>query len=70
MSNNPKMYDRFSNDVIHMIVFAKAASLDSHVDCLYPESFLVGTLLTGENAVTTSLNEQGVDLEKCVKRFK
>ena len=70
MSDNKKMYDRFSNDVFHMIVFAKAASIHANVDCLYPESFLIGTLLTGENAVTTSLNDHGVDLEKCVKRFK
>jgi len=70
MPDNQKMYDRFSNDVLHMIVFAKAASIDAHVDCLYPESFLIGTLLTGENVVTMSLHEHGVDLDKCVKRFK
>ena len=70
MSDNQKMYDRFSNDVLHMIVFAKAASIDAHVDCLYPESFLIGTLLTGENIVTMSLNDHDVDLDKCVKRFK
>jgi ATP-dependent Clp protease ATP-binding subunit ClpA len=70
MSDNQKMYDRFSSDVLHMIVFAKAASIDAHVDALYPESFLIGTLLTGENVVTMSLHEHGVDLDKCVKRFK
>ena len=70
MADNQKMYDRFSNDVLHMIVFAKAASIDAHVDCLYPESFLIGTLLTGENVVTLALHEHGVDLEKCLKKFK
>jgi len=70
MSENQKMYDRFSNDVLHMIVFAKAASIDAHVDCLYPESFLIGTLLTGENVVTLALHEHGVDLDTCVKKFK
>jgi ATP-dependent Clp protease ATP-binding subunit ClpA len=53
-----------------MIVFAKAASIESEVDCLYPESFLIGTLLTGENSVTSALVEHDVNLEECVKRFK
>ena len=70
MSSNQKMYDRFSSDVMHMIIFAKAASIDAHVDCMYPESFLIGTLLTGKNAVTVSLSEQGVDIKKCVERLK
>jgi ATP-dependent Clp protease ATP-binding subunit ClpA len=70
MPKNQKMYDRFSHDVMHMIIFAKAASMNAHVDCLYPESLLIGTLLTGENTVTNSLNEYDVDLEKCIKRFK
>ena len=70
MSSNQKMYDRFSSDVMHMIIFAKAASIDAHVDCMYPESFLIGTLLTGKNAVTISLSEQGVDIKKCVERLK
>lgn len=70
MSDNPKMYDRFSSDVLHMIIFAKAASIDAHVDCILPESFLIGTLLTGENNVTVTLHKHGVDLDKCVKRFK
>jgi len=70
MSDNQKMYDRFSNDVLHMIVFAKAASIGAHVDCLYPESFLIGTLLTGENIVTLTLHKHGADLDKCVKRLK
>lgn len=70
MSENSKMYDKFSTEVLHMIVFAKAASIDAHVDCLYPESFLIGMLLTGENIVTNSLISHEVDLDKCVKRFK
>jgi len=70
MPKKPKMYDRFSHDVMHMIIFAKAASINAHVDCLYPESLLIGTLLTGENTVTNSLNEHDVDLERCIKRFK
>jgi ATP-dependent Clp protease ATP-binding subunit ClpA len=70
MPNNPKMYDRFSKDVLHMVVFAKAASIDAHVDCLYPESFLIGTMLTGENVLNTALVMHDVDLDKCVKKFK
>jgi ATP-dependent Clp protease ATP-binding subunit ClpA len=31
---------------------------------------LIGTLLTGENTVTVALNKYGVDLERCIKRFK
>lgn len=68
MSKSP--FDKFTNDVIHMIVFAKANSIDSHVDKIYPEAFLLGILLTGKNVVTESLDYYGIDIEDSVKRLK
>jgi ATP-dependent Clp protease ATP-binding subunit ClpC len=68
MKRNP--FDKFTNDVIHMIVFAKSNSIDAQVDKIYPEAFLIGTLLTGENVVTESLELHGVDIEDCIKRLK
>lgn len=70
MVDNSKMFDKFSGNVLYMVVFAKAASINAHVDCLYPESFLVGTFLSGENIVTSTLMRNNVDLNLCVKRFK
>jgi len=70
MADNQNMYDRFSNNVLHMIVFAKAASIDANVDCIYPESFMIGILLTGENVVTSTLLAHDVNLEICIKKFK
>lgn len=65
-----EIYERFSNDVLQMIIFAKAASLNARVDCVYPESFIIGILTTGENPVTSVLMEYNVDMEKCLKIFK
>ena len=70
MPNQPSMYDRFSNKVLHMVIFAKAASIEQNVDCIYPESFLIGIFLTGENSVTSTLVDHDVDLELCIKRLK
>ena len=64
------MYDKFSLDVSFMIIHAKAASLTANLDCLYPESFAIGTLITAENDVTCALLKQKIDLEKCLKELK
>lgn len=67
---NQKIYDKFDPDVSWMIIHAKAASINAEVDCLYPESFVIGILNIGENSVTSLLLQSGVDLEKCLKTFK
>jgi ATP-dependent Clp protease ATP-binding subunit ClpA len=67
---NQKIYDKFDHDVSWMIIHAKAASINAEVDCIYPESFILGILSTGENSVTSVLLQSGVDLEKCLKAFK
>lgn len=67
---NQKIYDKFDHDVSWMIIHAKAASINAGVDCLYPESFVVGMLSTGENFVTSLLMQSNIDLEKCLKVFK
>jgi len=68
--NNDKIYDKFNNAVLQTIIFAKAASINAEVDCIYPESFVIGMLTTGANPVTAFLNNLNVDLELCLKKFK
>lgn len=65
-----KIYDRFSKPVLEVVVFAKAASIDANVDCIYPESFIIGMLTTGDNEVSSALMSMGVDLDVCLKTFK
>jgi len=64
------IYEKFDNDVLQMIIHAKAANISLEVDCLYPESFIVGILTTGANSVNSILTRHKVDLEKCLKIFK
>lgn len=65
-----KAYERFDNTVNQIVVFAKAASINAKVDCIYPESFMIGMLTTGANEVTTVLSDMGINLEKCLAVFK
>jgi len=65
-----KVYDKFNNDVQLMIIFSKAASINANVDCIYPESLVVGLLTMGVNDVSSSLIRNNIDLEKCLKVFK
>lgn len=65
-----KLYDRFDKTVSQVVVYAKAASINAKVDCIYPESFMIGVLTTGVNSVTSTLVEMNVDLEKCLKLLK
>ncbi|MFA5313713.1 MAG: ATP-dependent Clp protease ATP-binding subunit [Methanomassiliicoccales archaeon] len=67
---SPKIYDRFNNSVLQTIIFAKAASINAEVDCIYPESFVIGILTIGVNEVTSALVEMKINLEKCLKLFK
>ena len=69
-TNQKKIYDKFNNDVQLMIIFAKAASINTNIDCIYPESLIVGLLTIGVNNVSSSLIRNNVDLEKCLKFFK
>lgn len=64
-----KIYEKFDHEVKLMMIHAKAASLNAEVDCLYPESFIVGILNTGGNSVNVILTNV-VNLGKCLKIFK
>lgn len=68
--NLQRIYEKFDHDVLQMIIYAKAANVNAEVDCLYPESFIVGILTTGDNSVNAILLQQDVDLHKCLKTFK
>ena len=57
-----KIYDRFDKTVNQVVVYAKAASINAKVDCIYPESFMIGILTTGANPVTSSLVDMSADL--------
>lgn len=65
-----KLYERFDKTVSQVVVYAKAASINAKVDCIYPESFMIGILTTGVNPVTSVLVDMDVDLEKCLKLLK
>tara|TARA_R110000824_G_scaffold8450_3_gene38467 strand:+ start:2176 stop:4455 length:2280 start_codon:yes stop_codon:yes gene_type:complete len=64
------MFDKFGYDVSFMIIHAKAASLTAKINCLYPESFAIGIIVTGKNDVTRPLLDQKVNLENCLKDLK
>lgn len=68
MSNN--LHKRFDKQVMQLIVYAKAASIEAKLDCIYPESFAIGLLTSGVNDITVSMVEMDVNLEKCLKDFK
>jgi ATP-dependent Clp protease ATP-binding subunit ClpC len=70
MANNKKIFDKFNKEVNRVVIFAKAASINAHVDCMYPESFVIGILTTGANDVTEALVNMDIDLEKCLSRLK
>lgn len=65
-----RLFDKFDRSVMPIIIFAKASSIESGVDCIYPESFVIGILTTGANEVTAWLMEQDIRLEKCLKDLK
>lgn len=70
MTDNKRLYERFDKNVNQVVVFAKAASIEAKVDCIYPESFMIGILTTGVNEVTSVLVDMDVDLEKCLRLLK
>jgi len=70
MADNKKIFDKFNKDVMRVIIFAKAASINATVDCIYPESFTIGILTTGANDVTTILVDMKIDLERCLSELK
>lgn len=65
-----KLYEKFDKTVSQVVVYAQAASIDAKIDCIYPESFMIGILTTGANEVTSVLVGMNVDLEKCLKLLK
>lgn len=65
-----KMYEKFDDAVLKMIIYAKAASIEAKTDCLYPESLMVGILTTGANDVTSILASFNMNLDKCLKQSK
>lgn len=68
--NGDKLHEKFNEDVLQMIVFAKAASINANVDCIYPQSFMIGILTTGANEVASVLVDMDINLENCLKIFK
>ena len=65
-----KLYEKFDALVNQIVIYAQAASVNSKVDCIYPESFMIGILTSGANEVTTALLELKVDLEHGLKIIK
>jgi len=65
-----KLFDKFHRSVMPIIIYAKASSIDAGVDCIYPESFVIGILTTGANEVTSVLVEMDIRLEQCLKELK
>jgi len=64
------LWNKFSKPCSQVIIYSEAASVDCGVDCLYPESFMVGILTAGANEINSILIDSGVDLKKCLKIFK
>jgi len=65
-----KTYEKFDQTVNQVIIYAQAASIEAKVDCIYPESLMVGILTTGANEVSSVLVELNIDLDKCLKNLK
>lgn len=70
MPRNNKIFEKFDKEVMRIVVYAKAASINAHVDCIYPESFAIGILTTGANEVTSTLVDMNVNLGKCLASVK
>ncbi len=70
MAENKKMFDKFNKEVMRVVIFAKAASINAKVDCIYPESFVIGILTTGVNEVTSALVDMDINLERCLTALK
>jgi ATP-dependent Clp protease ATP-binding subunit ClpC len=68
--NSNKIYDKFDKLVSKVVIWAQSASIDAKVDCMYPESFMIGILTTGAHIVNSALLEKDVDLDKCLKTLK
>lgn len=67
--NMQKIYEKFDQEVLQMIVHASAANINAEVDCLCPESFIIGIFTTGKNSVNSIL-VKNINLERCLKIFK
>lgn len=64
------LYEKFDKNVNQLVVFAQAASIEAKVDCIYPESFVIGLLNTGANDVSAVLVSMNINLERCLKEFR
>ena len=67
---NKRIYDKFDKTVEQLVIYAKAASIDAKVDCIYPESFAIGLLSIGNNYVSGVLSASGVNLSAVSKEIK
>jgi ATP-dependent Clp protease ATP-binding subunit ClpC len=65
-----RLYDKFDKTLSQAIVYAQAASIEAKIDCIYPESFMVGILTIGANEVTSTLVRSDVNLEGCLASLK
>ena len=64
------LYERFDNNVSQIVVYAKAASIDAHINCMHLESFAIGILTAGPNEVNSLLVDLDVDLNACLRLIK
>lgn len=57
--------DLFDEEVVFAIIHAKAATKKSKLNCVYPESLLIGILTMGDNKISNSLqNTFGINIKK------
>ncbi len=64
------MHDKYSKEFMLIIVRAKAASLDAHVGCLYPESFLLAMIAKSDNVISQTLLSEGFKVFECRTELK
>jgi ATP-dependent Clp protease ATP-binding subunit ClpA len=65
-----EMFEKFNKDVGNMIIYAKAASINAKIDCIYSESLFIGILTMGTNNVKTCLLSQQNNLDELVGTLK
>ena len=63
-------FSRFSNEILHSVIFAKAASIAAGTSSLHLESMLVGFLVIKEENVIKVLEDNNLNPDEVVKRLK
>ena len=70
MNQGKRIYERFSHEVLMMIIFSKAASIKCNADAIYAEALIIAMLNSGENNVSSVLLHNNIDLERALIRLK